>query len=81
MQHKKRSARGRADRAALIEGLWPGLIEQSRAQLSQGRYAIDDLLDAIAALWSILRYAKGTHRAFPETPEFDELKLRMQIIG
>jgi predicted RNase H-like nuclease len=81
MQHKKRSAQGRADRAALIEGLWPGLIEQSRAQLSQGRYAIDDLLDAIAALWSTLRYAKGRHRAFPETPELDELKLRIQIIG
>lgn len=81
MPHGKKTAQGRSDRTALIESVWPGLIAQLRGELAQGGYGMDDLLDAIAVLWSTTRYSNRTHRSFPEEPELDELNLRMQIVG
>ena len=81
MPHRKKSSQGRTDRTELIEGSWPGLIERLRGELPRGGYGADDLLDALAALWSTMRFANRTHKAFPETPELDERNLRMQIVG
>jgi predicted RNase H-like nuclease len=81
MQHGKKTAQGRGDRMALIEKSWPGLVTQLRVDLGCSGYGSDDLLDAIAVLWSTIRYASRTHQAFPEHPEIDDRSLRMQIIG
>jgi predicted RNase H-like nuclease len=81
LQHGKKTAQGRVDRMALIEKSWPGLVAQLRVGLGRSGYGMDDLLDAIAVLWSTIRYASRTHQAFPEPPDFDDLELRMQIIG
>jgi predicted RNase H-like nuclease len=81
MLHGKKSARGRRARMALIEKSWPGLAARLRNDLGRSGYRIDDLLDAIAALWSTIRFAQRTHESFPEKPELDERNLRMQIVG
>lgn len=81
MPHGKKTAQGRNCRTALSESLWPGLIAQLRGELAHGGYGMDDLLDAIAALWSTIRYSNRTHKSLPEQPEHDELNLRMQIVG
>ena len=41
--------------------------------------AIDDLLDAMAILWTADRYATGAAERLPESPEVDERGLRMEI--
>ena len=81
MLHGKKTAQGRRARMALIEKSWPGLVAQLRGDLGRGGYRSDDLLDAIAALWTTIRYASRTHKALPAQPELDELKLPMQIVG
>jgi len=62
----KRSADGRARRAARVDAAWPDARERARRDLrGAGRYAPDDLLDAFALLWSARRWAAGRVRTFP----------------
>ncbi len=77
----KRSAEGRAVRAAALERMFPGALDSAREQLTgQTGYARDDLLDALAALWSAGRVARGEAMRFPahDTPR-DEEGLAMVI--
>ena len=81
MQHGKKSARGRRARMRLIEKTWPNLIARLRDDLGRGGYVTDDLLDAIAVLWSTIRFAQRSHASFPDNPEFDTRALPMRIVG
>ena len=81
MQHGKKSARGRRARMRLIEKTWPNLIARLRDDLGRGGYVTDDLLDAIAVLWSTIRFAQRSHESFPDKPEFDTRALPMRIVG
>lgn len=81
MVYGKKSPQGKAERRALIETRWPGLIERLKAQLPRSGYAQDDLLDAIAVLWSAMRHATQDATLFPPDAEHDEHGLRMQIVG
>ncbi|SEP19154.1 DUF429 domain-containing protein [Aquisalimonas asiatica] len=79
MRHNKKRSPGRQERIALIERDLPGALEATQDALSGQRYAADDLLDALAALWSAARIARGEAVAFPETVETDECGLPMVI--
>ncbi len=81
MSRPKRSADGRAERRALVDGTWPGAVGTALEHLPRGAYALDDLLDAFAVLWTARRLAQGTARYVPERPPSDGTGLSMGIVA
>jgi predicted RNase H-like nuclease len=81
MAHSKRSTDGVRERRRLVEEKWPGAIEELIPSLERGAFAVNDLLDAFAALWSIERLHSNSVSCFPDGDEFDGCNLRMQIIA
>ena len=80
----KKGAPGKAARAALIDDIWPMQRERLLDELKQtdrGRFEVDDLYDAFAALWTMRRYRAGHSRTLPGARERDAVNLPMQIIG
>ena len=60
MAHGKKTAAGAAQRQALVEGQFPGLALKIRTGVAKSQLADDDILDAIACLWSARRlFRKG----------------------
>jgi predicted RNase H-like nuclease len=60
MVHAKKSAEGRAERRALIDARYPGAADDIRRRFPASVVADDDILDALAALWSAERIAAGS---------------------
>jgi predicted RNase H-like nuclease len=83
MRHNKKAAAGRTERRARIDAVWPGEAQRLKAQLDATglRYGLDDLYDALAALWSARRIRAGTARTLPDAPEADRFGLPMRIVG
>jgi predicted RNase H-like nuclease len=83
MRHAKKRPDGADERRALVASAWPGATERLTAQLDAAgrRYGADDLLDALAALWTARRVAAGTARTLPENPPSDRFGLPMRIVG
>lgn len=85
MAQSKKSPGGKVHRWKLIDAEFPGL----RARLAQLLRAVndadafeeDDLCDAIAALWSARRIARGAHLTLPARLQRDTFGLPMQIKG
>lgn len=77
----KKKVEGRAERAALIDAVWPGLRENLRRTLPRGAYATDDLHDAFAALWTAARICSGSALVLPAEPELDSAGLSMEIVA
>jgi predicted RNase H-like nuclease len=77
MPHRKSSPVGQAERERLIDAEWPAQREVILDRL-QGRYEIDDLNDAFAALWTAKRIASGTARVFGDQ-SIDKYGLRMEM--
>jgi predicted RNase H-like nuclease len=87
----KKSAAGRARRAALLRaaglggvdrlvGRWFGQLPGQPPGTSPRRdAAIDDLLDACAAAWTAARILAGTAERLPAEPPCDSRGLRMEI--
>lgn len=84
MTHPKKTAAGRTERRRLIEATWPGVAGGLVRELDAtgARYGVDDLYDALAALWTARRVREGTARTFPDdqSPR-DAYGLRMAIVG
>ncbi|MEA5424558.1 DUF429 domain-containing protein [Synechococcus sp. CCY9202] len=78
MPHPKRSAAGAADRLALVERIFPGAAAAIRARFLRRQVADDDILDALAALWSAARIEAGT--ALRLGGDLDGTGLPMQIL-
>jgi predicted RNase H-like nuclease len=79
----KKGAPGKAARAALIDDIWSMQRERLLDELKQtdrGRFEVDDLYDAFAALWTMRRHRAGRARTLPAAPERDAANLPMQII-
>jgi predicted RNase H-like nuclease len=81
MSSPKRSADGRAERRALADGTWPGAVGAAIGQLPGQAYALDDLLDAFALLWTARRLERGTARCLPARPQSDGTGLAMAIVA
>jgi predicted RNase H-like nuclease len=76
----KKTRAGRAQRGALIDSLWPGQLERCRGCLRGAHYAVDDLHDAFAALWTSRRIAAGLARQIPLELQRDPKGLPMRIV-
>lgn len=81
LRYPKKPALGRAERAALIDAVWPGERARLAASLPRGRFAVDDLHDAFAALWTAQRIRTGQALELPAVPELDDHGLRMEIVA
>jgi predicted RNase H-like nuclease len=77
----KRTATGRSARLTLVEAwLGKGVLAAARGGRSQGAVGDDDILDAIAALWTATRMAAGTALTLPSDPPRDARGLSMEIV-
>ncbi len=84
IQHAKDTEPGRQVREALIDDAWPNARPDLLASLQQqgiGReyYALDDLNDAFAALWTARRILLGQAQHIPDAPDIDAQGLRMEM--
>ncbi len=80
MTHRKKSAAGRLERETLVRGRYADALDLARATLPRSRCALDDLLDAFAALWTAERAAAGQATTLPDDPPRDACGLRMEIV-
>ena len=79
MTHPKRHPQGAADRHALIEARFPGAFARGRAAVPRRAATDDDLLDALACLWSAGRLVTRGALRFPEDAPRDAVGLPMRI--
>ena len=80
MVHPKRTGLGFAERLKLIEALFPGAFALARRTHARSVAADDDILDAMAALWTAGRILKSQARAIPDgVVERDGVGLPMAI--
>lgn len=77
----KKTQAGKADRRRLVEE-WLGteVLGSARDGHAKKHVADDDILDAIAALWTATRVACGEAETLPEAPPTDSTDLRMEIV-
>ncbi len=77
----KKTEPGRAARLQLAEAwLGPELLTRARASRRKKDLGDDDILDAVAALWTATRIANGTAQTLPIDPPKDGAGLPMEIV-
>jgi predicted RNase H-like nuclease len=79
MAHAKRTGLGFVERLTLLNEVYPGVFADLRRRVKQAAVKDDDLLDAMAALWTAERIAAGTASRIPEVPEVDSEGLAMTM--
>jgi predicted RNase H-like nuclease len=88
IQEGKKSSVGREERRRLIEAKWTGAIKAANDVLGPKssahpqpslRWQEDDLLDALAALWTLLRISNTMAVCLPDVPPKDAHGLSMCI--
>ena len=80
MVHPKRTGLGFTERLALVETHFPGAFDLSRRTHARSVAADDDILDALAALWTARRLGARQARAIPAGEvQYDGLGLPMAI--
>ena len=77
MRANKRTAVGRAERAAALETVFGDIDELARRPLPGA--GPDDVLDALIGAWTARRYAARAH--VPLGGELDATGLRMEVIA
>lgn len=80
----KKRLEGKRMRRDLIEATWPGALELAKTVLNSNHltgWAIDDLHDAFACLWTAIRIAEGNAARLPpsDPPPVDAAGLSMVI--
>ena len=81
MSWAKKKPKGLKERVELAEAwLGEGILERARGEHLKKNLADDDVVDAIAGLWSAHRIADGTAETLPASPPYDETGLRMEIV-
>jgi len=81
MAHAKRQAAGQAERLQHVENwLGEGILAGARGCVRRRDLADDDILDAIAVLWTAHRIARGEAVSLPEAGVVDATGLPMEIV-
>lgn len=82
MEHPKRSGFGFAGRLRLLEGHFPGAADRIRGAVARREAGDDDILDALAVLWTACRIFRGAAMRLPGArEERDEHDLPMQMLA
>lgn len=79
LQHGKKTAHGRAERLALLEAPFAGQAPRLLGERVKSQVQADDVLDALATLWTARRLARGQAVALPASPGRDACGLTMAI--
>ena len=79
MAFPKRKAAGRAERLAILSEHFGDAPERLLQERTPRQVGADDVLDALIALWTAQRIARGEHASLPASPETDERGRRMAI--
>lgn len=79
MRYPKRSGFGFLERLTLTQSRFPCAAERIRKELPSTRLADDDILDALAALWTAERIATKQAVRMDDTEAFDAEGLAMNI--
>ena len=81
MADAKRTEGGLDARRALAERAFPGAYDAARGAFRRSAVADDDILDALAALWTARRIDAGVAVAVPADRPHDARGLRMYIVA
>lgn len=82
MAHYKKSRQGQEERERLvIPSIGGGEYQSVRSIQPAGQYANDDLLDALAALWTAERIHCRRELVLPSNPPMDSCGLRMEMVA
>ncbi len=79
LAHGKKSKAGRALRLQLLAPHFPGQAERLLDEFPRRDVQADDVLDALACLWTARRLAQGQAIRLPAAPPRDACGLRMAI--
>ncbi len=81
MPASKKTRAGSQRRRQLVESwLGAGVVARARKLHGKREVADDDILDALAALWTATRIVAGEARTLPQAPPLDSTGLRMEIV-
>lgn len=81
MTWAKKKREGLNERLALAESwLGAGILARARGNHLKKDLADDDIVDAIAGLWSAHRIANGEAETLPDSPPQDQTGLPMEIV-
>lgn len=79
-KNNKKNLAGRNERISLLSPVFSN-VQQLVAQARKPKQvAPDDILDALAAVWTAGQAMIGNARTLPENPEFDRTGLKMEIL-
>jgi predicted RNase H-like nuclease len=81
LRNRKKSIEGQSERIALLEPIFDHWLADALAQRKHLASAVDDVLDAFAALWTAERIWMGISQSIPADPPVDAFGLRMVIIA
>jgi predicted RNase H-like nuclease len=81
MQHNKKRVAGRVERIELLKPHFDHWLGDALAQHRQLESGEDDILDALAALWTAERIMNGTSVTLPPDSPTDSCGLRMEIVA
>lgn len=81
MRHPKHSGFGFAERLKLVQTVFGDAAEEIRKKESRSAVSDDDILDALAALWTAQRIHSGEAVRLPAVEERDGLGLPMQMLA
>lgn len=80
LPHSKKTQLGRIERHVLVEQHFGvGTFERLREAVPKRQAADDDIIDALAALWTAERIARGKAECFPDPTEADPEGMEMRI--
>jgi len=79
MTYSKKSKMGQEERRRLLEPNFGQRLREALEQRGKLACAVDDVLDAFAALWTAERIATGLAQTIPTEPPKDTYGLRMEI--
>lgn len=77
----KKKRAGREERASLLRQEFGPTVDAALTDLRTLGCAADDLLDAIAGLWTARRIHRGTAVSLPADPPRDPFGLRMEMVA
>lgn len=79
MKYSKKSGFGFLERITLVNSRFPGNAERFRGDFSASKVSDDDILDALAALWSAIRIQSSDALCVDPQGAKDEQQLPMNI--
>jgi predicted RNase H-like nuclease len=82
MRHPKKTGFGFAERLALVQAAFGSAAEEIRENISRKEAHDDDILDALAALWTAQRIHSGTAVTLPAgSEELDGCRFPMRMLA